>query len=208
MLMNPYLLALYTILAVAVGAWVYSVLRENVSVVDSLWSLFFLLAAIVFAASAPTLTVRGALVVALVAVWALRLSIYIAARNFGEDEDYRYRTIRSNNEPGFAFKSLYIVFGLQGLLAWLIALPLLPAITVDAPLGVIDAVALGLCLSASSSKPAATTSCRGSGKTRKIAVRFSIPVCGDSRDTPTTSAISASGGPTTCLPCRPADGGA
>ncbi len=144
--MHPYSLALYTILAVGIGAWVYSVLRENVSVVDSLWSLFFLLAAMVFAASAPALSDRGVIVLVLVAIWALRLSLYITSRNFGEEEDYRYRSIRSNNEPGFALKSLYIVFGLQGVLAWLVALPLLPAITADVPLGLLDVMALSLWL--------------------------------------------------------------
>ena len=77
---------------------------------------------------------KGSLVLTLVAIWSLRLSIYITARNWGEPEDYRYQTIRANNEPGFAFKSLYIVFGLQGVLAWLVALPLLPAITSDSAL--------------------------------------------------------------------------
>ena len=139
--MQTYFAALYAILAVAVVAWLVSVVKRNVSFVDSLWSLFFLVAAGVFAAAADDLTQRGLLVIVLVAIWALRLSIYITARNWGEAEDYRYQTIRSNNEPGFAFKSLYIVFGLQGLLAWLIALPLLPAITHGTDLGLLDAIA-------------------------------------------------------------------
>ena len=120
--------------------------KKDVSFVDSLWSLFFLVAACVFAIGVDSLSVRGALVLTLVAVWALRLSIYITARNWGEPEDYRYQTIRANNEPGFAFKSLYIVFGLQGALAWLIALPLLPAITSSTALGPLDVAAASLWL--------------------------------------------------------------
>lgn len=139
--MQIYLNALYVILAVGVVAWLFSVAKRNVSFVDSLWSLFFLIGAGVFATAAQPLSGRGMLVLALVTIWSLRLSIYITARNWGEGEDYRYQTIRANNEPGFAFKSLYMVFGLQGLLAWLIALPLLPAITAQAELTVLDAVA-------------------------------------------------------------------
>ena len=71
---------------------------------------------------------RGWIVVALVAIWALRLSGYLAARNWGAPEDHRYREIRARNEPGFAWKSLYLVFGLQAVLAWLIAAPLAGAI--------------------------------------------------------------------------------
>lgn len=142
MIQHPYFIALIVILAVGVVSWVFSVLKKDVSFVDSLWSLFFLIAAAVFVVEAESLSIKGILVFALVAIWSLRLSIYITARNWGEPEDYRYQTIRANNEPGFAFKSLYIVFGLQGVLAWLIALPLLPAITSDASLNLLDFAAL------------------------------------------------------------------
>ena len=141
MLEHSFITALVVILAVAVAGWVVSLVRKDVSFVDSLWSLFFLIVAAVIAFGAMPLSTRGMLVLALVAVWALRLSIYITARNWGEPEDYRYRSIRAKNEPGFRFKSLYIVFGLQGLLAWIISMPLLPAITSTSPLGLIDAVA-------------------------------------------------------------------
>lgn len=146
MIQHPYTIALFAILGVGIASWLFSVIKKDVSFVDSLWSLFFLLAAVVFAIEAQPLSVRGTLVLVLVAVWALRLSIYITARNWGQPEDYRYQSIRANNEPGFAFKSLYIVFGLQGVLAWLIALPLLPAITSNTALSGIDVVAAALWL--------------------------------------------------------------
>lgn len=139
--LQNYLLALYVILGVGAVAWVASIVKRDVSFVDSLWSLFFLVAAAVFAASVETLSPRGYLVFALVAIWALRLSGYITVRNWGEPEDYRYQSIRAHNEPGFAWKALYIVFGLQGVLAWVVALPLLPAITSTASLGWIDVLA-------------------------------------------------------------------
>ena len=138
---HPYIIALLVILGVGVVSWLFSIARKDVSFVDSLWSFFFLLAAIVFATETTHLQERGILVLALVAIWALRLSIYITARNWGEPEDYRYQQIRANNEPGFAFKSLYIVFGLQGVLAWLVAMPLFPAISSAAPLNALDVVA-------------------------------------------------------------------
>ncbi len=140
--MNVYLIALGTLLGVAVLAWVVSLVTRNVSFVDSLWSIFFLIAAGVFAGSAESLSLRGLIVFALVAVWSLRLSLHISIRNRGEEEDYRYQAIRANNSPGFAFKSLYIVFGLQAALAWIIATPLMPATTSGAPLGFLDAVAV------------------------------------------------------------------
>ena len=138
MIQHPYSIALIAILAVGVVSWIFSVIKKDVSFVDSLWSLFFLIAATVFAFYGPLNSVRGQLVLLLVTIWALRLSIYITARNWGESEDYRYQTIRANNQPGFAFKSLYIVFGLQGILAWLVAMPLFPAITAATALNAVD----------------------------------------------------------------------
>ena len=137
-----YLQALAFVSIAAVLPWIYSVIRKDVSIVDSLWSLFFLLTATVYALATQTLAVRGWLVFALVAVWALRLSAYITIRNHGQAEDYRYQTIRENNDPGFWFKSLYIVFLLQSTLAWIISLPLLAAISSRAEFGLLDAAAL------------------------------------------------------------------
>ncbi len=146
MMQHPYSIALIVILVVGVVSWLFSVVRKDVSFVDSLWSLFFLIAAVVFALNAQPLSIRGTLVLVLVAIWALRLSIYITGRNWGESEDYRYQAIRAKYEPGFTFKSVYIVFGLQGVLAWLVALPLLPAIASNAALNGIDIIAAMLWL--------------------------------------------------------------
>ena len=86
------------------------------------------------------------MVVVLTAIWALRLSLHISIRNWGEGEDARYQAIRRKNEPNFAFKSLYIVFGLQGVLAWIISLPLLFAINGTSAPGLLDSAALVLWL--------------------------------------------------------------
>lgn len=123
--------------ALAVAAWAISTARRNAGLVDIFWSLFFLLAAAIFAAGSPW-SARSALVVALVAAWALRLAAHLAIRNWNAPEDRRYQAIRARNDPGFAWKSLYLVFGLQALLAWLIAAPLAAAIGSAAPLDTLD----------------------------------------------------------------------
>jgi len=142
--MEAYFVTLAAVLAAAGLAWVASVFAGKVSFVDSLWSLFFLLAAGIVALDSEPLSPRGWVLVVLVSIWAIRLSLHITVRNWGEPEDHRYQKIRENNEPGFVVKSLYIVFGLQGLLAWLIAAPLFPAVASTSPLGAIDVLALGL----------------------------------------------------------------
>lgn len=142
--MTVYLVALGAILLVAAIAWVFSILINDVSFVDSLWSLFFLIAALVFAGEAGLASAKSVLVLALVTIWALRLSAHITIRNWGEAEDYRYQEIRANNEPGFVVKSLYIVFGLQGVLAWIVAAPLLSAIATTSAIGLLDVLAIAL----------------------------------------------------------------
>ena len=125
---TAYFEALMLILGMSIITWFYSLYRHDVSIVDSLWSLMFLAAALVYAWQAPARGMHTVFIFMLVAVWALRLSIHLTARNWGEPEDRRYREIRRNNEPHFGVKSLYIIFGLQGMLAWIISIPLLFAL--------------------------------------------------------------------------------
>ncbi len=136
--LQSYLIGLATIMSAAVASWVVSLVRRDVSIVDSLWSLMFLFAALAYALSLPVTGPRQWLVLVLVAVWALRLCGHITWRNHGEKEDRRYQAIRANNAPHFALKSLYIVFGLQALIAWAVSLPLLAAIASPTDLGYLD----------------------------------------------------------------------
>jgi steroid 5-alpha reductase family enzyme len=86
------------------------------------------------------------LVLALAAIWALRLTGYLTWRNHGKPEDRRYRAIRERNEPGFTWKSLYLVFGLQAVLAAIVALPLFGAIASARPWSLLDAAGVLLWL--------------------------------------------------------------
>lgn len=138
--LSIYLQGLAAVLVAAACTWAVSLLRKNVAIVDSLWSVMFVLAGCVYAAAAPgPIAERAELMLALVLIWALRLSLYITWRNWGHGEDPRYQAIRARNQPNFAFKSLYLVFILQALLAWLISLPLLGAALGVHALGSIDA---------------------------------------------------------------------
>jgi steroid 5-alpha reductase family enzyme len=75
-----------------------------------------------------------------VCIWALRLAAHITWRNWGHGEDRRYQAIRARNEPHFAFKSLYLVFALQAVLAWIISLPLFAPMTSASPLNLCDVI--------------------------------------------------------------------
>jgi len=128
----------------AVGAWLASLLKNDVSIADSLWPLFILLAAVTYAIAAPQTGPRAVVVVSLVAVWALRLAAHITWRSWGEPEDRRYKAMRVRNEPHFRWKSLVLVFGLQATLAWVVSLSALAAVIDPQPWNWIDT--LGVCV--------------------------------------------------------------
>jgi steroid 5-alpha reductase family enzyme len=117
--------ALGLIAALAFATWVVSLWRRDVSIVDGMWPVFIASAGFWYAAMAPPPGTAGIAALALLAGWAVRLCVHITIRNHGQPEDRRYQKIRANNQPNFAFKSLYIVFGFQAVLAWIVALPFL-----------------------------------------------------------------------------------
>ncbi len=141
-----YFLGLVAALALPSLAWLVSLLKRDVSIVDSLWSLIFISLCTTYFLLNEFTTLRGTIVLALVALWAVRLSTYITWRNWGEPEDARYQAMRRKHSPNFALKSLGIVFLLQGTLAWIISLPLLAATTGSIPLNYIDLLAIALVL--------------------------------------------------------------
>jgi len=133
-----WLSALPLLLIAATLTWLLSLPLRNVAIVDSLWSLMLFAAGVVYALVADPRAPRLAFVLWLLAIWAARLSIYITARGIGKGEDPRYQAIRARNEPHFKWKSLYLVFWLQALLAWIISLPLLGVFASNQPVGILD----------------------------------------------------------------------
>ena len=144
--LNLWFIGLAPILALAVATWVVSVVKHDVSIVDSIWSLLILGAGFAYAFVHGATEPRTLLVLFLATFWALRLSLHIAVRAWGEPEDRRYQAIRARNQPGFTLKSLYLVFALQGVLAWIISLPLLAVFTSTQPLGWLDVLGVALWL--------------------------------------------------------------
>ena len=133
--------ALLINLLFAYGGWLLSLKKNNVTHVDIMWSLFFVLNALYFY-TVFTPSLRSTLILFLVLLWGLRLSVYLAIRNWGKSEDARYLKIRQNNEPNFRYKSAYIIFGFQSILAWIVGSILFMAIENDHPLTWLDSLGL------------------------------------------------------------------
>jgi steroid 5-alpha reductase family enzyme len=125
--------ALPWLLGIALLAWGVCTVRRNAGLVDIFWSLFLLAAAVCFWLQGGGTRERALVVVGLTAAWAIRLAAHLAQRNWNAPEDHRYQAIRARNDPGFVWKSIYLVFGLQAVLAFLVSAPLFAASTTPAP---------------------------------------------------------------------------
>jgi steroid 5-alpha reductase family enzyme len=108
--------------------WIVSLILRNSSIVDIFWGAGFVLTNWVYFALTPEgFPARKWLIGVLVTVWGLRLSLYILWRNWGKEEDFRYRKWREEAEGAWWWRSFFRVFLLQGILLWIISAPLLAA---------------------------------------------------------------------------------
>lgn len=112
--------------ATAVGVmmlavWIVSVRLNDASIVDLIWGAGFVL--IAWVARSATGSEQW-LLPGLTTIWGLRLSTYLAWRNHGKPEDFRYQAMRSHHGRDFRWVSLVTVFGLQGVIMWIVSLPL------------------------------------------------------------------------------------
>jgi len=111
-------------MAAMFALWLLSLAKRNASIVDIWWGPGFLLLGCTALIAAPgPVEARSRLIVALTALWGLRLGGYLMWRNWGEGEDSRYVAMRRHFGERFPWISLFTVFALQGVLQWTVALP-------------------------------------------------------------------------------------
>lgn len=122
-------------LAAVMLLWLISLWRRDASVVDPFWGPGFVMIAAVAYWLGSGYQPRRVLITAMVAIWGLRLGVHLLARNLSEGEDRRYRAMREYWGDAFPWVSLGSVFLLQGVLMWLISLPIQAVATAPGPRG-------------------------------------------------------------------------
>ena len=132
--------------AAVLALWLLSLALRDASIVDVFWGLGFLgVAWIAFALGEGT-PARKCLVAGATTLWGLRLAGHLAWRNHGAGEDPRYRRMRRRHGERFGWVSLWSVFGLQGVLLFLVSLPVQGAqARPGPPLGALDLAGAALC---------------------------------------------------------------
>ena len=110
--------------SIALGAWLLSLVIEDVSIVDYFWSLMLLGSAATYAYQMGfenSLSPVNLVLLTMVALWALRLSGYLVLRGRNRGEERRYQAIRKRLSPNFAIKSLFKIFLLRAGLIWILS---------------------------------------------------------------------------------------
>lgn len=143
----------YALSALAVGGamfalWILSLRLRDSSIVDIFWGLGFVLIVWVTRLSEGGTEPRAGLVAAITTLWGVRLAGHLARRNIGKGEDPRYTAMRRRHGDGWPMRSLLQVFALQGVLMWVIALPVQAAERArgGGTLGWLDAIGAALAL--------------------------------------------------------------
>lgn len=106
-----------------VFVWLLSLPLKDASIVDIFWGLGFVLVAWVTWFQTEGDPTRKWVLAVLITIWGLRLSGYIAWRNMGHGEDPRYQAMREKAGDKFPLLSLIRVFLLQGVVMWIVSLP-------------------------------------------------------------------------------------
>ncbi len=123
--------------------WLASLFLKNSSIVDIFWgSGFVIIAWVIFALTPGVESTRKILLASLVSVWGLRLTIHIFIRNHNKPEDFRYQVWRKENRGNWWWRSYFKVFLLQGVLMWIISMPLTAALVSSTRLFWLDYLAV------------------------------------------------------------------
>ena len=105
--------------------WIVSIYIKNVSFVDTIYSINFLLIHAVYQLLAPTQDFINYLVLFFTALWAIRLSIHIGIKNIGIGEEKRYQRFRKKyGQERYWWFSYFQVFLLQGAFLLIFASPI------------------------------------------------------------------------------------
>jgi steroid 5-alpha reductase family enzyme len=122
---ETYFISLGIILIAVTLLWIISVIITDASIVDLFWGMGFVITNAYYFISSGEPGLLNWILLILVTVWGLRLFAYLSWRNLGKGEDFRYQKFRQNYGPHrYWWVSYFQVFLLQGILIWIVSLPL------------------------------------------------------------------------------------
>jgi steroid 5-alpha reductase family enzyme len=143
------LVCLDILAGVVLGSWLLSLVTREYSWVDRIWSIVPVTYVAVFAGADGFADARLDVMLALVALWGIRLTFNYARKGgyAPGSEDYRWGVLRARTKPWqFQLLNFFFIALYQNVLLLLITLPAYTALRHRSPFGAWDAVLAGLFL--------------------------------------------------------------
>lgn len=139
---DTFQLGIGLLMAMLTGLWLVSLVIKDASIIDIFWGFGFVIIAwfYTFQNDLDIIGLREKILLGMITIWGLRLTIYLAMRNLGKGEDYRYAQWRKDNGKKWWWLSFIRVFALQGFLLWIISATYLPSFSINAEMGILEYV--------------------------------------------------------------------
>ena len=116
---------------VAFATWLISLYLDRVSIANVSAPLMILAAVLAVANASGVSSPVSMVLVAMVVIWALRLSLFLIARDRNQPEDRRYRLLRRRASPHFALKSSFLIFLPMTAITWFLSGLFATVLTLD-----------------------------------------------------------------------------
>ncbi len=121
--MNAFIISIITVFIYFTIIFIIAQINDNYSLVDIGWGLGFVVLAwanYIYKGNYDNFAIP-----LIISIWGIRLFYHIAKRNLGKGEDFRYVEMRKKWKGNIALNAFFRVFMLQGLLLYLISLPVI-----------------------------------------------------------------------------------
>lgn len=122
------------IMSMMLALWLISIRIRDVSIVDLFWGAGFGLVALLLFFVNNLTSFYAQVLTVMPVLWSLRYTVHIFRRNWGHGEDPRYTKLRSwvDGDAAFHRLSLQKVFIYQGNWMFVVALPIIVGLSIDA----------------------------------------------------------------------------
>jgi len=145
--MSPFIIAALIIGTCMVLLYLLAQWKRDNSIVDIFWGMGFCFVAVGLFIVTGESTTRQWVILAMILLWGVRLAVHIAGRNKGKGEDFRYAQWRKTWGKSQWWRSFFQVFALQGVIMWLVSMPVILILSQqNTPLGIIDYAGIALWL--------------------------------------------------------------
>ncbi len=132
------------VLSCMILLWIISLLIKDASIVDIFWGIGFVIinTYLAYKSGFSHLSDKHIIFFIIVNIWGLRLAGYLAIRNLGKGEDFRYKNWRAQYADRWWWLSFFRVFILQGIVMVILGALFIPIYLDNNPLSILHLIGL------------------------------------------------------------------